>query len=251
MFKDKVVVVTGASVGIGREISVAFASRGANVVVNYRSRQAEAQRTAELVREAGGAAHLVQANVACDADCRRLVAEAVDTFGSVHVLVNNAGITSFVPFADLEALQDQDWDDLYAVNVKGPFQCARAAIPHMRQHGQGCIINIASQSGVRPQGSSLPYSATKAAVIHLTKCFAVTFAPQVRSNCIAPGFIDETMWNDGRQGLEALKERTLAATPLKKLGKPRHIADAAIYLASPGARYVNGAVLTIDGGRTV
>ncbi len=246
----KVTIVTGAGVGIGRAIAEAYGREGARVGVNYSKSRGEAERTAELVKRAGGEPLLLQADVARDAEVRAMVALALERFGRVDVLVNNAGITKFVDFADLEGLTDDVWDRLYAVNVKGTFFCSRAVAEPMRRQGKGRIINLASVAGLRPDGSSIAYCASKAAVIHLSKCLARALAPEIRVNVIAPGFIAETRWNEGRPNLDATAVRAVQATPLKRLGKPADIADAALFLAA-AADYVTGEVMVVDGGRAL
>src|SRR3990170_4187595 len=151
-----------------------------------------------------------------------MVRHALDHFGSVDVLVNNAGITHFVDYRDLEGLSEDMWDRILAVNVKGVFFCSRAVVPHMKQRGSGCIVNIASVAGITGVGSSIAYCASKAAVINMTMAFARTFAPEVRVNCVAPGFID-TRWHSARpevQDYEALKERVAKGTPLGRVCTP-------------------------------
>ena len=163
----KVAIVTGEAVGIGRAIALAYAREGAKVVVNYSRSKQEAEQTAAQVKQAGGDSLTVQADVAQDAQARGMVAQALDKFGRIDILVNNAGITRFVDFADLEGLTDEVWDRLYAVNVKGTFFCCRAVVPAMKRQGQGHIINLASVAGLGPQGSSITYCCSKAAVVQL------------------------------------------------------------------------------------
>ena len=229
---------------------MALGAAGASVVVNYSKSEADALETTRLVREAGGAAEAIRADVASDAQVRAMMDQTVSRFGRVDVLVNNAGITRVIPYSDLEAMTEEAWDAINAVNVKGPFFCARAAAPHMKRQGEGRIINVSSQSGINAAGSSIAYSVSKAAVIHLTKVLAVALAPEVRVNCVAPGFIDDTRWNAGRAGLEELRERNLRSTPLARLGLARDVAQSILYLATAGD-YSTGAVLTVDGGRTL
>ena len=247
---NKVAVITGSAVGIGRAIAVTLGKAGARVVINYSKSEAEAQETARLVREAGAEAEVIRADVAVDVEARALMDGAAERFGRLDVLVNNAGITRFVPFPDLEALTDEVWDRLYEVNVKGAFFCARAAAPHMQRLGEGRIINISSQAGIRAAGSSIAYCVSKAALIQLSNTLAVALGPEIRVNCVAPGFIDDTRWNAGRDDLDQTREKVAASAPLGRVGYPDDIAEAALYFAS-GANYSTGAVLTVDGGRTL
>lgn len=246
--EEKVAIVTGAAVGIGRAIAVAYGREGAKVVVNYSKSRQEAERTAELVKQGGGEPLLVQADVARDQQVRAMVAQTLDRFGRVDLLVNNAGITAFVAFPDLDGLTDEVWDRLFGVNVKGTFFCCRAVAEPMRRQGHGRIINISSVAGLQPQGSSMAYCASKAAVVHLSKCLARTLGPEIRVNVIAPGFIADTRWNEGRPDLEATTEKQRQAAALKRVGKTEDIVDAALYLAT-GADFMTGAVLVVDGGR--
>ena len=244
----KVAIVTGAAVGIGRSIAVAYGREGAKVVVNYSKSKAEAEETARLTKGAGGEPLLIQADVAQDRQVRAMVEQTLSRFGHVDILVNNAAITAFVDFPDLEGLTDDVWDRLYAVNVKGTFFCCRAVVPAMRKQGSGRIINIASLAGIAPQGSSIAYSTSKAAVIHLSKCLARTLGPEVRVNVIAPGFIAETRWNEGRPNLEATIQKAGQTAPLKRVGTPEDIAEAALFLATRGG-FMTGDVMVVDGGR--
>jgi 3-oxoacyl-[acyl-carrier protein] reductase len=246
----KVALVTGAAVGIGRAIAVAYAREGAKVVVNYSKSRKEAEETARLVRQAGGEAHLIQADVAQDKQVRAMVAEILERFGRLDILVNNAGITAFVDFSDLEGLTEEVWDRLYGVNVKGTFFCCRAVAAAMRKQGHGRIINIASLAGIGALGSSIAYSTSKAALIHMSKCLARTLGPEIRVNVIAPGFILETRWNVGRPNLEATAEKAAQAAPLKRAGKPEDIAEAALFLAT-GGDFMTGDVMIVDGGRAL
>ena len=246
--EGKVAIVTGAAVGIGRAIAVAYGREGAKVVVNYSKSRQEAETTAALVRQGGGDPLLVQADVALDQQVRAMVAQTLDRFGRVDLLVNNAGITAFVAFSDLEGLTDEVWDRLFGVNVKGTFFCCRAVAGPMRRQGHGRIINISSVAGLQPQGSSMAYCTSKAAVVHLSRCLARTLGPEIRVNVIAPGFIAGTRWNEGRPDLEATTEKQRQAAALKRVGTSEDIVDAALYLAT-GADFMTGAVLIIDGGR--
>ena len=244
----KTAIVTGAAVGIGREIAISLGREGASVVINYSKSRNEAEVTAEQVRQVGGEPFPIQADVSNDGQVRAMVQQALDRFGRVDVLVNNAGITVRTPFENLEAMTDDVWDRLYDVNVKGTFHCCRAVVEPMRRQGQGRIINIASVAGIRPSGSSIAYCTSKAAVIHLSKCLAKTLGPEIRVNVIAPGFIDETRWNEGVPNLQSLREAAAEGSTLKRAGLPADVADAALYLAT-GADFMTGGVIVVDGGR--
>lgn len=250
-FENKVAVVTGAAVGIGRSIAVELASEGAAVVVNYRKSKDDAEETVAIIRSAGGVASSCQADVAREADCDRLIDYAVKEYGGMDILVNNAGVTRFIPFSDMDALTGEVWDTLHDINVKGTFFCSRAAARHMKPGSN--IIILASQAGLRPYGSSMAYSVSKAAVIHLTKCLAVTLAPDIRVNCISPGVVKNTRWNDQQPDFDPVKNEAnnAAAIPMKMVAEPEDISAAVLYLSSEDARFITGAVLPVDGGKTL
>jgi 3-oxoacyl-[acyl-carrier protein] reductase len=245
----KAAIVTGSAVGVGRATALELARRGASVVINYSRSEAEAHQTAADVEALGAEALVVRADVSQDDQVRDMVRRALDRFGSVDVLVNNAAITHFVDFRDVEGLSEEMWDRILAVNVKGVFFCSRAVVPHMKQQGSGCIVNISSVAGIAGIGSSIAYCASKAAVINLTMTFARTFAPEVRVNCVAPGFID-TRWHSARAeaaDYEALKERVAQGTPLARVCTPEDIAQVVLSFIE-GADLVTGQTLVVDGG---
>ena len=244
----KVALVTGAAVGIGRAIAVTYGREGAKVVVNYSKSRKDAEETAQQVKRAGGDAVLIQADVAKDSEVRAMVAQTLEKCGRLDILVNNAGVTAFVDFADLDGLTDEVWDRLYRVNVKGTFFCCRAVAAPMKKQGAGRIINLASVAGLWPQGSSIAYCCSKAAVVQLSKCLAKTLGPEIQVNVIAPGFIAETRWNVGRPNLDATIATAGQTAPLKRVGTPVDIADAALFLATRGD-FMTGDVMVVDGGR--
>jgi 3-oxoacyl-[acyl-carrier protein] reductase len=247
--RDKVAIVTGSAVGIGREIAVAYGREGAKLIVNFSKSGAEADETAAQVRATGVEAIVVQADVTVQEQAERLIDTAVARFGRLDVLVNNAGATRFVDFSDLDSLTEEVWDSLYALNVKGAFWCARAAAKVMQRQAEGgTIINLVSQAGLRPTGSSIAYCVAKAAETHLTLCLAKALGPTIRVNAIAPGFVAETRWNVGRPNLEANQATAANAALLKRVGNPRDIAEAAVFLGGSGG-YMTGHVMVVDGGR--
>lgn len=250
-FQGKSVIVTGASAGMGREAAVQFAARGAKVVVNYAKAKDQADETLALVAKAGGVAVPCQGDVSKEEDAERIVQTAVKEFGRLDILINNAGTTAFIPFADLEAATPEVWMRLYAVNVMGSFLCARAAAREMRKTGGGVIINNASVSGHRPQGSSIPYCSSKAAVLHMTRCLAVTLGPEIRVCSVSPGFIEDTRWNTGRENFDAAKahEDGIKLSLSGRVGSVSDIASAMLYLASDEAGFCTGIDLLVDGGR--
>lgn len=253
MMKEKVVLVTGASVGIGRAAAIALGKEGAKVVVNYVHDENSARETMEAVIAAGGEAAICQADVSKEADAKRLVDFAVTTYGRLDVLVNNAGITAFIPFPDLDSATAEVWDKLYRTNVEGAFFCSREASKVMKAQGKGSIINLSSRSGMRPVGSSIPYAVSKAAVLHLTECLAVTLAPEIRVNCVSPGATGNTRWNAGRADFNEERYRANAekGAPLHRLGAPDDIAKAILYLASDQSSFCTGINVPVDGGASL
>ncbi|HEX5478636.1 MAG TPA: SDR family oxidoreductase [Dehalococcoidia bacterium] len=247
--RGKTAIVTGSAVGVGRATALDLARRGANVVINYSRSEDDAREALRLVEETGARGLLVKCDVSKDDQVREMVRRAVDTFGGLHVLVNNAAMTHFVAFNDLEGMKEEFWDDIYAVNVKGVFFCCRAAAPAMRESGGGAIVNIASVAGVRSIGSSLAYAASKAAVINMTIGLARVLGPDVRVNCVAPGFI-ETRWLRGGLGdqvYEAAKARESQRAPLKAVCTPEDVSQVVMAFVE-GADLVTGQTLVVDGG---
>lgn len=249
--EGKTAIVTGSAVGVGRATALDLARRGANVVINYSRSEEDATEAFGLVEGTGAKALLVRADVSKDDEVRGLVQETVKTFGGVDVLVNNAATTVFVNFADLEGLAEEDWDRLLAVNLKGPFFCSRAVAPIMREAGDGAIVNVASIAGVRAVGSSIAYAASKAGLINMTIALARVLAPEIRVNCVAPGFID-TRWL--KQGLgefyEPAKQRTSQQTPLGRVATPEDVAQVILGFIE-NADFVTGQTTIIDGGSSI
>jgi len=245
MDHERVALVTGSAAGIGRAIAWRLADRGFAVTVNYSKSRAEAEETADGVRQRGAPVLVVAANVANDAAVTAMVARTVDQWGSLDVLVNNAGTTHFIPHTDLEALTEQVWDEILAVNLKGTFFGCRAAMPHLRKR-HGNIVNIASVAGIAGAGSSIAYAASKGAIITMTKSLAKAFAPDVRVNAVAPGPV-QTRWLADHQDMVA---EAMVATPLKRPATADDIADVALFLAT-GASLMTGQVVVVDGGRTM
>lgn len=247
--QGKVALITGGGTGIGRAISNSFAKEGASIVVNYSKSQAEAAQAMAEVEALGAMSSMVQADVSSDKTVRAMVEQVHKRYGRIDILVNNAGITRFIDHADLEAMHEDIWDRIFAVNLKGVFFCCRAVASFMKKQGSGRIINIASVAGLSGQGSSIAYCASKAGVISITKSLARALAPEICVNAIAPGLI-ETRWLDGVSGAEAMRERFKNAALLKRVGLPADIAEVALSLAVDWS-FVTGQIIVVDGGRTV
>ncbi|MFE9746844.1 SDR family NAD(P)-dependent oxidoreductase [Saccharothrix saharensis] len=238
MTDKRVAIVTGSSSGIGSAVARRLAGEGVRVVVNS-VRSVEAGR--RLAESLPGAIYH-QADVAVEEQARGLVRRAVEEFGRLDVLVNNAGATRRIPHADLAAVTPEVWREILGLNVVGTWQTSVAAMPHLRESGEGCIVNVSSVAGSRPAGSSIPYAVSKAAIEHMTRLLANTVGPEVRVNAVAPGLI-ETPWT---RDFTEIAEMTERVTPLKRVGQPEDVAEAVLGLTN--SRYVTGQVLLVDGG---
>ena len=251
-FDGWTVLVTGASTGLGRAIAVECASRGAaNIVINFASSADEAAETKRLVDTHGANGVLAQGDVAKDEDCVSIAA-AAEPFGRIDAMFNNAGVTKFANnHADMDAVSGEDFARLYAVNVIGVFQMIRATRPLLEAAPQaGAVVNTASVAGVIGIGSSVPYAASKGALITMTLSLARALAPKVRVNAVCPGFID-TPWFGramGPEALERMRAGVAASMPLKAASTAEDIAGAAVFLASPAARHITGETLLVDAG---
>ena len=239
----QIVVVTGASRGIGRSVAVRFARDGAAVIVNYRGSEAAAQETVQAVTDAGGQATLVQGDVSKRDDAERLIEAAVTEHGRIDVLVNNAGITRDQL---LMRMTDDDWDAVLDTNLKGAFYTTRAALRPMLRKRSGRIINIASVVGLIGNAGQANYAAAKAGLIGFTKATAREVASRsITVNAVAPGYIATEMTD---AIAENMKAKILDQVPMGRLGTPEDVAAVVAFLASPAAAYMTGAVLTVDGG---
>ena len=244
-----VCIVTGSATGVGAACAVMLAGKGARVVVNYSRSEREARETMVACMAAGTEALLVQGDVANDADCHRIADAALECWGRVDGLVNNAGVTKFANPADLDLLEAADFHRLLDVNVIGAFQMIRAVVPAMRAQGQGAIVNVSSNATAIGGGSSLAYTASKGALNSLTLAFARSQGPDIRVNAVCPGIID-TRWMRNAVGVEnypALERRVSESTPLGRVATPDDVASAVVWLAE-GADFVTGELLTVDGG---
>ncbi len=245
---NKSALVTGGGTGVGRATCLALADRGCSVVVNYSRSKEAAEAVATEAASKGVKALAVRADVSADADCRRLVETAVSELGGLDVLVNNAGTTRFIDHRDLEGVTNDDWDSILGVNLKGPFQCARAAERALKAGDGGEIVNISSVAGVYGTGSSIPYCASKAALNNLTLILARVMGPNVRVNAVAPGFIDGEWLQQGLgEHFGKMKARNEARSLLNQVSNPTDIA-AAVLAFVEGSDMVTGQVLVHDGG---
>jgi NAD(P)-dependent dehydrogenase (short-subunit alcohol dehydrogenase family) len=244
--EGKVAIVTGASRGIGEAIARSFAANGAKVVIASRKLDGLAAVAASI----GPNAHAVAAHTGKEEDCARLVRDAVDKFGKVDVLVNNAATNPyFGPFLDIDM---GAWDKTFEVNVKGYFWLTREVVRHLRERkAKGSIVNVASVAGIMASPAQGVYAMTKASIISMTKTLAYELSGNdIRVNAIAPGFID-TKFAGAILKNESLLSEVLARTPVKRYGVPDEIAGGALYLASDAASFLTGHTLVIDGALTV
>ena len=242
----KTVLITGASRGIGAATARLFAQKGWAVAVNYRNSREAAEELVSEIRKNGGTALAIPADVGDPEQVESLFQTAERELGQIEALVNNAGIAQQKLFTDLT---DEDWDELFRVDVKGVFLCCRRALPAMIRRHRGVIVNISSMWGQVGASCEVHYSAAKAAVIGLTRALAKEVGPSgIRVNCIAPGVIQTEMnGNLTPETLEALKEET----PLELLGDPADVAKAAWFLTSEDSAFITGQVLGVNGGMVI
>lgn len=245
MSTRKVALVTGSATGAGRAIALRFAQNGYAVAINYSRSETDAKETLAQVEKLGVPALLCKATVADDKLVRSMVDRCRLELGGLDVLVNNAGMTHFIAHTDLEAVNDEIWDEIFQVNLKGAFYASRAAMPLLKAR-KGSIVNVSSVAGLQGHGSSIPYSASKAAMNCMTQSLARAFGPDVRVNAVAPGPI-QTRWLVGH---EEHVEKAVAQTPLKRAATPDDVADVVWFLAA-GTTLVTGQVVVVDGGRTM
>ncbi len=241
--ENKVAIVTGGSRGIGRAIALEFADRGAAVVGNYNKSPESAEEVVKKIQEAGGKAAAFQADVSDFKQAESLIKFAVETFGDLSILVNNAGITRDQL---IMMMPESDWDAVINTNLKSTFNCSKAAVKHMMRKRVGRIINMASVAGQMGNPGQTNYSASKGGQIAFTKALAREVAARnITVNAIAPGFVDTEI-------LDAMTPETLEAAlkmvPLARKGQPEEIAFTASFLASDGAAYITGQVIGVDGG---
>jgi 3-oxoacyl-[acyl-carrier protein] reductase len=245
--KGKVTLVTGGGTGMGRAMCLKFAGEGAGIAINYSRSQKEAEEVAQAARQLGVPAVAIKADVSQDQEARRLVDEAVGKLGRLDILVNNAGWTRPVTHREMEGLTEEILERTWAVNVKGPLYCTRAAIPHMLKGGGGAIINITSIAAFQGAGSSVIYCASKAALASITKSLARAFAKDnIRVNAIAPGFVDTGFVDWPPEVLE----KNIRVSPMGRIPTVDDIANAALFLACD-ATGITAQTILVDCGVTV
>ena len=240
-------LVTGAASGIGRAAALALARAGYHVAINYSKSEKEAKAVAEEAGRSGARTLLCRCDVADEAGVRAMLTTVGDEFGRLDVLINNAGTTAAWKPKDLESLSLEDWDRVFGVNVRGLFQVTRAALPLLRV-SEGCIVNTASIVGLRPGPQPLPYAASKAAVINLTKTLAYNLGPEIRVNAVAPGWMEgDWMQRMLKDKYEELMGRRAKLTPLRRCVTAEDVVETMMSLVQSN-RFVTGEVIVIDGG---
>ena len=252
----RVVLITGASSGVGAALAEKLAAMGARVVVNYSRSEEAADAVVSRISEAGGQALAIQADVSEEADCKRLVSATIEHFGQLDALVNNAGTTTFVPHDQLDALTEDIWLSTLRVNLIGAFMMSREAAPHIEAAGGGEIIMTSSIASMTANGSSIAYCASKAGMNSLTRTLAKTLGKkQIRVNAVLPGLIDGdwafNTWGGGdAEQYESLKKMFADQTPLGHVVTPEDVADTILSLIT-GCDYVTGQLVTLDSGFTL
>jgi 3-oxoacyl-[acyl-carrier protein] reductase len=246
--KDTVAVVTGSSSGVGASLARMLAARGVRVLVNCSQSVAAGEQVVADCKAQGADAVLCRGDVADDADCRRMVSVAIERWGRIDILVNSAGTTKFVRHDDLEGISSEEFQRILSVNTLGPFQMARAAAPHLKQNGEGAIVNISSVAGVRGTGSSIAYAASKAGLNVITQSLARALAPEIRVNAVCPSFIQGS-WLSNALGdrYEAALQNQLDNSPLHKAATPEEVAEVALWLIE-SAGLLTGQIIVADTG---
>lgn len=244
---EGVAIVTGGGTGIGAAVVRSLAERGVKCVINYASSKDDAQL---LAAEIGNGSIAVQADIVDDTACRELAKAAVDTFGRLDFLVNNSGRTKFANHEDLEALDAEDFIDIYRLNTVAAFQMIRACAPAMREGPMSAVVSVASVAGVFGMGSSVAYACSKGALITMTKSLARVLAPAIRINAVAPGYVG-TGWFEkrlGNEGFAKLNERVAESVPMAMATMASDVAGPIVGLLDPVMRSVTGEVTLIDAG---
>ena len=246
----KTALVTGGGSGIGRAASLAYAREGARVVVADVNVEG-GEETVQQIKEAGGEAILVHADVASPEDTQAMVAQAVEAFGSLDCAFNNAGISGGTDRRLTADYLEDDWDRVIAINLKGVWLCMKAEIPQMLKQGGGAIVNTASIMGLVSTSGSAAYTAAKHGVVGLTKAAALEYAKSgVRVNAVCPGYIHTPMVQDRLDTVDGYEDQLKSRHPVGRLGEPEEIAEAVLWLSSDAASFVTGHNMPVDGGYT-
>ena len=241
--QGKVAIVTGSSSGIGEAVARGLAAAGASLVVNSRSSPDRGREVAEALPDAV----YVNGDVSRDEDARRLVSAALDRWGRLDVLINNAGTTEFIAHDDLDAVTDEVWERILGVNLLGTWHVTRAAVAALRQGQGGSVVNVSSTAGTNVAGSSIPYAVSKAAINHLTRLLAKALAPEIRVNAVAPGLVVDTPWN--REWIDSARQEWESSNPLGRAGTTHDVVATVMHLLS--ADLMTGQIVVVDGGHSL
>ena len=247
--RDSVIIVTGSATGLGAAIVKQVAGKGARVVINYTKSEKEAHETEAVCDYLGVESILCKADVSVDDDCRRMANEAMEKWGRIDGLVNNAARSVFANSMDLESLSGQQFMDVFSVNVIGAYQMTKAVAPHIKAQGQGSIVNISSISALTGAGSSIAYAASKGALNTMTTSLARALAPEIRVNAVLPGAFPSRWWADGlgEEGAKALFEKFTEQVPLHSVADQDSVARTVVWLLED-AGYITGEMIKIDSG---
>lgn len=248
--KDKVAIITGSSAGLGASVAIGLAQKGINIVINYSKSKEKAEEIEKICKEYQVETLCVKGDVAADDNCVHLVNETIKKFKKVDILVNNAGTTKFANHQKLDALTDQDFIDIYKVNVVGPYQMIRAVEPYMKKQKFGSVVNVSSIAGKTGIGSSIAYAASKGALNTMTLSLAKALGPEIRVNTVCPGFIGTGWFLDrfGEETFNRIVKDQEDITPLKRAGTPDDIAKSVIFFCLEGGEHITGETLISDAG---
>ena len=248
--KDKVAIVTGSSAGLGASVAIGLAKKGINVVINYSKNSKKASDVENICKSFNVDTLCLKADVSIDSECRILVDETIKKFNKVDILVNNAGTTKFANHQKLDALTDEDFINIYRVNVIGPYQMIRAVEPHMKKQKFGSVVNVSSIAGKTGIGSSIAYAASKGALNTMTLSLAKALGPEIRVNTVCPGFIGTGWFLDrfGEETFNKIIKDQEDITPLKRAGTPEDISKSVIFFCLEGGEHITGETLISDAG---
>ena len=248
--KNKTAIITGAGSGIGAATAKLFAKHGATVIISDIN-QENANKICDEIKNDGGKAEVILANVAKYEDVEKLINQVVSKHGQLDVIVNNAGIGNKQLLKTAEHTLE-DWDNVIAVNQNGVFYCMKLALQQMMKQGGGNIVNVASLAGLKASGNNIAYTASKFAVVGMTKSAALEYGSKnIRINAVCPGYTKTNLLDKLTHTNQAVEEKLLKYIPMKRFGKPQEIADAIYWLASDQSSFITGQTITLDGGTSV
>jgi 3-oxoacyl-[acyl-carrier protein] reductase len=246
--KDKVAIVTGAAKGLGRVFAIGLAKEGAKIMAVTRKDLDNLDKTVKEIEKLGGVAKSLQADVSIEKDAIRIAEETMKAFGRIDILVNCAAIYDGLVRKSFTEIDPKEWDQVMAVNVKGPWLCTRAVFPHMKQQGKGKIVNLSSEVFFTGSHGLIHYVSSKGGVIGLTRALAIELGPHnININAVAPGFTD----TEASRSIADVTKYDVSKTPLKRLEQPNDLLGAVIFLASDESDFITGQTLLVDGGRAM